>query len=84
MLVRGAGETFNLIVPVRRIKEWAQKAKVEWAIDDNVKVPSETDMKKIPIEDSKLGFLIEQPKLVFNPAELEKKEGQEIKFQFKE
>ena len=25
MLVRGAGETFNLIVPVRRMRSWAAK-----------------------------------------------------------
>jgi len=45
MIVRGAGETYNLIVPIRRIREWAARVKadfifnptaprVEAAIDD--------------------------------------------------
>ena len=64
MLVRGAGETFNLIVPARRIRAWAKKADIEWAIDDKVELPSEEDLKKIPIEDSNLGYLISSPKLI--------------------
>ena len=40
MLVRGAGETFNLIVPVRRMRSYAKKEGVLWAIDTDVKVPS--------------------------------------------
>lgn len=52
MLVRGSGETFNLIVPVRRMHEWAKNAGVEWAIDDNVTMPSEEDLRKLPVEDN--------------------------------
>lgn len=51
MLVRGAGETFNLIVPVRRMIIWAKRAKVEWAMDQSVPMPNEEEMKKLPIED---------------------------------
>lgn len=54
MLVRGAGEQFNLIVPVRRIREWAKRAGVEWAIDPNVPMPTVDDLRKLPIEDSGL------------------------------
>jgi len=71
MLVRGAGETFNLIVPIRRIREWAKHAKIEWAIDDTIPVPSEQDLDRIPVEDSNLGTLIEEAislKLI-DPAE---------------
>lgn len=82
MLVRGAGETFNLIVPIRRIREWAKSANIEWAIDDKLPVPNEQDMKKIPVEDSNLGYLIEQPALVL-PGLKEVKEEDSIKFQFK-
>ena len=57
MLVRGAGETFNLIVPVRRMQAWAKKAKVEWALNDTIAVPSETELEKIPIEDVGHRFL---------------------------
>lgn len=37
-LVRGAGETFNLIVPVRRIKQWAEVHKVSFLFDPTKKV----------------------------------------------
>lgn len=36
-LVRGAGETFNLYVPIRRIKEWAKRHNVEFIFDANGK-----------------------------------------------
>lgn len=55
MIVRGAGETFNLIVPQRRLVRWAKKVGVEFAVDDSVPVPSDDDLKKMPIEDSASG-----------------------------
>ena len=51
MLVRGAGETFNLIVPVRRMREWGQKANIMWAITDDP-MPSEDELLALPIEDT--------------------------------
>ncbi len=45
-LVRGAGETFNLIVPVRRIKEWASAHKVEFILDPAKPV----DLKAVKLE----------------------------------
>jgi hypothetical protein len=51
MLVRGAGETFNLIVPVRRMVEWAEKNKIMWALDSKVKMPSTEELAKMQIED---------------------------------
>jgi hypothetical protein len=51
LLVRGAPGGFGLIVPVRRMEEWAKKAKVEWAIRDDVSLPSEEDLDKLPMED---------------------------------
>jgi S1-C subfamily serine protease len=56
MVVRGAGETFNLIVPVRRLRDWAKSAKVEWAVDDSVKMPTEEELRKLPIEDNGVTF----------------------------
>ena len=50
MLVRGAGETFNLIIPVRRMREYAKRSGVIWAIDENSKVPSYSDIISLPIE----------------------------------
>ena len=52
MLVRGAGETFNLIVPVRRMKEWAKKNDIEWALDPSKPMPSAEELAKLPIEDT--------------------------------
>ena len=56
MLVRGAGEGFNLIVPVRRMRSWAKRAKIQWAMDREVPVPSEEDFKNILIEDIGVTF----------------------------
>ena len=50
MLVRGAGEGFNLIVPVRRIIDYAEKHKIMWALDRSVAMPTEDELKKIPVE----------------------------------
>ena len=51
MLVRGAGETFNLIVPVRRMVQWCEKNDIMWALDPTVKMPTEAVLSKIPVED---------------------------------
>lgn len=50
MLVRGAGEGFNLIVPVRRLQDYCEKHKVMWALDPKVPMPSDDDLKAMPIE----------------------------------
>ena len=47
MLVRGAGETFNLVVPVRRMYKYARKHNVLWALDKSVPVPSLSFIDKI-------------------------------------
>ncbi len=51
MLVRGAGETFNLIVPVRRMVQWCEKNKIMWALDPKIKMPTDAELAKIPVED---------------------------------
>ena len=50
MLVRGAGENFNLIVPVRRIKRWAKEMNIEWAIDPSIEAPSMDTILDLPVE----------------------------------
>lgn len=52
LLVRGAGEQFNMIVPVRRLREWAKRSGVEWAMNKEIKIPSDEDLRKLPPEDS--------------------------------
>ena len=51
MLVRGAGETFNLVVPIRRMAEWATKAGVDFAIHPDISLPNDDYFAKMPIED---------------------------------
>ena len=50
MLVRGAGETFNFIVPVRRMRKWSRQQGVLWAMDETVATPSYSDILQLPIE----------------------------------
>lgn len=50
MIVRGAGEGFNLIVPMRRIIRWLERNDMLWVIDPQEKVPTLEDIKKIPVE----------------------------------
>ena len=50
MLVRGAGEGFNFIVPVRRMHSWAEKYSILWALDTNEDVPGLSDITSLPIE----------------------------------
>jgi len=52
MLVRGAGEGFNLIVPVRRMIEYCEKHKIMWALDKNVAMPKEDELKKMSVENT--------------------------------
>lgn len=56
MLVRGAGEGFNLAIPVRRMVRWARSAGVEWAIDDSVKMPTAEELEKMVVEDAGATF----------------------------
>lgn len=54
MLVRGAGENFNLIVPIRRMKKWAKENSLLWALDPKVKMPTFKELENIPVESSGL------------------------------
>jgi len=49
MLVRGAGETFNLIIPIRRMYNWAKNENILWSIDDS-DAPDLENILKLPIE----------------------------------
>jgi hypothetical protein len=52
MLVRGAGEGFNLIVPIRRMVEYCEKHKIMWALDGKLPMPSDDDLKEMPVENT--------------------------------
>lgn len=51
MLVRGSGETFNLMVPVRRMAAYAKRTGVYFAMDGSDKAPPDVELKKLPIEE---------------------------------
>lgn len=48
MLVRGAGETYNLLSPIRRLHKYAKARNLLWLIDPSVDPPK--DLGKIPLE----------------------------------
>ena len=50
MLVRGAGETFNLIVPVRRMRDYAKKEGILWAIDETAPTPALKEILSLSVE----------------------------------
>jgi len=52
MLVRGAGEGFNLIVPIRRMYKWASENDLLWSLDATVEAPGMEEILKMPIETS--------------------------------
>jgi len=52
MIVRGAGEGFNLMVPVRRMIRWTDKNDMSWALDPKEEMPSMDDILSMQIEDS--------------------------------
>ena len=54
MLVRGAGETFNLGVPVARLHMWSKANGVSWAMDPNKPI-SLKEIEKLPIEGASEG-----------------------------
>tara|TARA_R110000851_G_scaffold52364_1_gene124424 strand:- start:2130 stop:3119 length:990 start_codon:yes stop_codon:yes gene_type:complete len=53
MIVRGAGEGFNLMVPIRRMKKWAMKHDIMWALDPAIKAPPVEEILNLPIESTK-------------------------------
>ena len=54
MLVRGAGEGFNLIVPIRRMYKWASENDIMWSLDPKVKSPTMKEILSMPIESEAL------------------------------
>lgn len=50
-ILRGAGETFNLFIGIRRVKDWAERNRMLWALDQNIPLPPIEEIKAMPIED---------------------------------
>lgn len=50
MLVRGSGEQFNFIVPIRRMKSFCEKNNMLWSIDESQKMPTLEEILSINVE----------------------------------
>lgn len=81
MLVRGAGEGFNLIVPARRMREWAASAGISWALDPAVEMPPEEKLKDMPIED--IGASFAKSKAASDDERSKETTGTPIKFPYR-
>ena len=66
MLVRGAGETFNFIVPTRRMKQWAKDNDIMWALDPAVAMPTADKIEKIVVEDVGAVFATKEQEATHN------------------
>jgi hypothetical protein len=53
MIVRGAGEGFNLMVPIRRMVRWAKKHDIMWALDASLEAPAVDEILELPVESTK-------------------------------
>lgn len=62
MLVRGAGEQFNMIVPVRRMISWAKDNNILWILDPAQTAPSLKELESTPVEDIGVTFITETKK----------------------
>ena len=51
MIVRGTLGGFNFMVPMRRIKSWAERVKVDWILDPDKTAPSAEDLAKLSVDD---------------------------------
>lgn len=51
MLVRGAGEGFNFIVPARRLIAWCKAGKIGWLVDPKEKLPTADEVSKLSPSD---------------------------------
>lgn len=51
MLTRGAGETFNFYVPIRRLAKWADKNNIKWLLDEAAPIPTDEERDNLPVED---------------------------------
>lgn len=52
MIVRGAGEGFNLIVPMRRIIRWTEEHDIGWLLDPSIDTPTMDEIQELPIENT--------------------------------
>jgi hypothetical protein len=58
ILVSGlrSSDNFSYIVPMRRVRAWAKRARVEWLYDEKLPVPPLAELQKLPIEDDAAVF----------------------------
>jgi len=52
ILIKAPGLSY--INPMRRIQSWAKKENVEWALDPSIPMPSNEELKSLPVKDKEL------------------------------
>jgi S1-C subfamily serine protease len=54
MLTQGVNQLqgFNFIVPVRRMNAWAKSAKIEWAMNPDIEMPTLAEIEAMPVEEA--------------------------------
>lgn len=71
MIVLGSGETYNLIVPVRRIKKWVDNIGMSFLLDPTLPVPDEDTLSLVPIEYPTIENKVDSEIDVFDTSENE-------------
>jgi len=50
LVLAGKSTSLNWIMPSRCMVSWTNNKKIQWAVDDKIKMPTELELTKIPIE----------------------------------
>jgi S1-C subfamily serine protease len=63
------GDSFNWIVPIRSIRDWANELKIPWLLDPKAERPTEEEIQAIPLELNPSGFTKSEPTPAPTPAD---------------
>jgi len=69
--LRGGGDSFHWVVPVRSVRIWAKEIGVEWLFDPKLPRPTKEVVEKIPLELNPAGFASAGKRKSPTPAETE-------------
>jgi len=53
-ILRGSSDVVNLYCPISRVKSWATKNNVMWALDPSIPLPGDSELDELSIEDKML------------------------------
>ncbi len=61
MVVRGAGESFTLQIPARRLRQWSKERNLEWLLNPKITPPTLKEILTMPIEIQSNGKVEKKP-----------------------